>query len=177
MPLIAYVIGVDVTLFLLSFLLVIIFFASITYRKGVHIPFFHLFIDRFERAEVREKFPGRGAVYYVIGMILPLLLFKESIAFTCILITCLGDAGSTLVGKNFGTHRIPYNTRKTIEGSTACLILSTIAAATQLRPELAVIAGITGTLTESLPIRVDDNLTIPVIIGTTLTALAGLGLT
>lgn len=175
-PLIACVIGVTATLLLLSFLFAVILSLSVTYRRGVHIPFFHLFIDRFERADVREKFPGKGAVYYVIGMILPLLFFEESIAFTCILITCLGDAGSTLVGKNFGTHRIPYNTRKTIEGSLACLVLSISAAATQVPPELAVIAGTTGTLVESLPLRVDDNLTIPLIVGITLTALTGLGL-
>lgn len=161
----------NATLYLLSALLIIILSTSITYKSGVHIPYLHLFIDRFERREVREKFPGRGAVYYVIGMMIPLFLFEERIAFTCILITCLGDAGSTLVGKNFGTHRIPYNRRKTIEGSTACLTLSISAAATEISPELAVIAGTVGTLAESLPLEVDDNLSIPIIVGTILTIL------
>jgi dolichol kinase len=171
MPLFIYYLGKNTTLLLLTLLLLLTILTSITYKKQIHTPILYQLIDKLERPTVKKTSPAQGAIYYIIGIILSLLLFTTPIALTCIIATSLGDAASTIIGKNHGAHKIPYNTHKSIEGSTACLIFATIGATTQISPILAIIAGITSTITESLPLPLNDNLSIPLSIGITLTII------
>jgi dolichol kinase len=146
---------------LIIFLSLLLLFGSImiVWRlQGNRIPIAGWFEETFERKNVR--FPGYGAFWYVVGsLFLALSLSNANEIAAAILTLALGDSAATIFGIR-GVHPIPYNQRKTIEGSFAFLIFSL--------PSCLLIgwAGIPLALltavAESLQVPIDDNLLIPI---------------
>jgi dolichol kinase len=137
-----------------SLLLVIIFVGygiSYLHRGGVKLPILTRIIRDSER-DKDKAFPGRGALRFFMGSFFTLLIFRNSPAIVVagIIVLALGDSASTLGGVAFGRHKLFYNHEKSI---------------TQFSLELAVIASLVGVIVESLPLGVDDNLTVPVAAG------------
>jgi len=112
----------------------------------------------------REKGSFMGSTYLLFASVLTLLLFPKNIAIASLLILILSDTSAALVGKGIGKLRV---FGKTIEGSTAFLVSSLLIV--WLSPDLDRFSGTLGalgaTLVELLPIKLDDNLTIPLVAG------------
>ena len=145
---------------LIIFLSLLLLFGSImiVWRlQGNRIPIAGWFEETFERKNVR--FPGYGAFWYVVGsLFLALSLSNANEIAAAILTLALGDSAATIFGIR-GVHPIPYNHRKTIEGSIAFLIFSLPS---------CLLVGWMGlplvfltAVAESLPVPCDDNLLIP----------------
>ena len=130
-----------------------------------------------------------GATYYITGVLLCIIIFDKSIAIVCIFFIILGDTAAALVGKRWGRTKLIGN--KSLEGSSACFVVCIVIPFFLINPIFGIlvgtiekgtyiqipafhpinpIVGITGafiaTLTELLPLRIDDNLTVPLISGT-----------
>jgi dolichol kinase len=127
-------------------------------QKGRKIPVANWFEETFEREDVR--FPGYGAFWYVVGtLLLALSLGNVNEIAAAIVTLAAGDSAATIFGIQ-GRHSLPYNRRKTVEGSVAffvfclpaCLFVGWIGIA------LAALAAVV----ESLSTPVDDNLLIPI---------------
>jgi phytol kinase len=131
-----------------------------------------------DRAEIL-----RGPLYYGIVFVLLTLVYwrEEPIGMIALMMMCGGDGLADLVGRRYGTARLPWNANKSWAGSLAVLLgglaLSTvilgvfIAVGAFPQPLTAYLPGLTltalaVTLVESLPFKDVDNLTI------TLAALA-----
>jgi dolichol kinase len=110
---------------LIIFLSLLLLFGSIMIvwrRQGNRIPIADWFEETFERKNVR--FPGYGAFWYVVGtLLLALFISNTNEIVAAILTLALGDSAATIFGIR-GMHPLPYNRRKTIEGSFAFLIFS-----------------------------------------------------
>ncbi len=117
------------------------------------------FIDMFER----EGNGYRGAFYFYFSSGLVLLLYPLDIAALSIAVLAIGDSFATLVGI-FGRHKLFFNLDKTLEGSLACFFSSFLFCYI-LNPPLSLPAALIGTIIEALPIKIDDNLTIPILTG------------
>lgn len=105
----------------------------------------------------------RGVVMYITGILLATLLFPVWIASACIAVLAGGDSFSTLVGKLYGRHPLPINRKKTWEGSIAFFLVSLLIL-WFFDPSKAIYIALIATFVEMLP-RLDDNLTIPLIVG------------
>lgn len=114
----------------------------------------------------KRKNDERGFVYFFVGIILTLYLFKFNIAIAnaAIIIFLLGDSASTIFGKRFGKTRLPFNKRKTIVGTSAFFIVALLGALTQLPLLPALFGAFCGAITEAYS-PIDDNILIPVIAG------------
>lgn len=126
---------------------------------GKHVPIAHDIGDALERTEVR--FPGWGAAWYVFGiMLLATVLEDDNKLLTAIFILGISDGLATIAGV-WGTHRLPYNKKKTAEGSAAFLAsaLLTYGLIGIKAVPLAIIAAII----ESTDLRLDDNFSLPII--------------
>ena len=108
----------------------------------------------------------RGFIYFFIGIILTLFFFgfNPAVANAAILLLVFGDSVSTLVGRKWGRIKLPRQERKTLEGSTAFLLVGFLVTLTQLPPLPALLGAIAGSLTEAYS-PLDDNLTIPLVAG------------
>jgi acyl phosphate:glycerol-3-phosphate acyltransferase len=115
----------------------------------------------------REKEKGRltGAIYLLAGCLIASLLFPRSIAVAAIILVSVGDPAATLVGTCAGKTRF---WGKSLEGHAACLavcLISGVFLSSFLQfPAMSVFAAgaIFATLFQALPLRLNDNVTIPV---------------
>lgn len=125
--------------------------------QGAKLFFITWFEERFERPDA--PLPGWGSACYAAGALIALTFLQDvpEIA-SVIFILGIGDGVSTLAGRR-GKTRMPYNPKKTAEGSIA-MLLASLPAYYFIGP-LAIPLAIAGALAESLPV-VDDNLSIPI---------------
>lgn len=125
---------------------------------GSKIPIADWFHRSFERDTAR--FPGYGSAWYIVGALIVVLFLKTPTeAMAGILVLGVGDAASTLAGMT-GRHSLPYNRKKTLEGSMAFFLVSL--PAYFFIGWLAIPLALLGAIVESLPLPYDDNITIPV---------------
>lgn len=105
-------------------------------------------------------------IFFALGITLSLLLFPPPINYASIAVVSLGDSTASIFGKLFGKTVIPYNKGKKLEGSIAGFAFSSLGAAILGIPYLQAlgIAGL-GMFIESLPLPINDNLSIPLITG------------
>lgn len=106
-----------------------------------------------------------GTTYFLIGIFIIIILFEKNIAIASIFFLILGDAGSAIVGVNYG--KIKLFGKKTLEGSLAFLAIDLVAGLFFLLTHLlsinpfVLISGVfISTLVELFPIPIDDNLTV-----------------
>ncbi len=146
-------------------LLVVLTYAfSEAYRRGSKPPVVSIFIDLMEREEAKKLDPGKGVKMFFWGCLASLLLFGPvdiRIVSTAIVVVALGDSASTLIGLRYGKHKINYNEKKSWEGALAGFLLAFAGAALQVDVPIAFVGALAGMLVESLPLRLDDNLTVP----------------
>jgi dolichol kinase len=123
---------------------------------GHNIPLVKWFEEKFERPDA--PIPGWGSACYAAGALIAIVYLKDiSEIASVIFILGIGDGISTIAGK-MGKARIPYNPKKTAEGSLA-LLVGSLPAYFFIGPLIIPLALI-GAIAESLPL--EDNLTIPV---------------
>jgi dolichol kinase len=110
-----------------------------------------------------------GASNVLISASLCVLLFPKVIAINAFAILIISDTTSALVGRRFGRHRF---FAKSLEGSVAFFISAVIVIliapkVSRLPAEyvVGIIAAAIGAIVEALPIRIDDNLSIPLAVG------------
>ncbi len=115
--------------------------------------------------------PFMGAFWFYFSLGIVFFLFPLSIASAAGAILAVGDSLSTIIGLNYGKHKIAG--KKTLEGSIAFLIGSFIAAIFFVDYTTAVFAAVFATIIELIPAArplkglserhiIDDNWMIPV---------------
>lgn len=134
----------------------------------------------FLRAEesVRES----AMIPFVIAVLLTMITVPKLAALVAIYTLGIADPVAAVVGIRFGRHRITHN--RSLEGSLAFFTVTVAVALSVLRwgtdaawmpiIETGIAVGIVATLCELLPLRIDDNLTIPIFVGFTTWATATL---
>ena len=152
----------DVYLTLILLFSTIIIETARLYLPGINRMFIHYF-GVLMRSEERHN--PTGTLYYLLGALVALLLFPKEIALFSLTVLAVGDPAAYIIGSNFGKLRIG---KKSIEGSLAFLTASVIAGLLlrNLWDDLSFIAiitgAVTGTVVELVPLKINDNLTIPV---------------
>lgn len=130
-------------------------------RNPVILRIFSVFVKHLEREENLDR-PGIQSLYLLLGVFLSYILFeKESVIGVITL--AIGDAFSGLVGYYFGKNKLPYNPKKTLEGSLAFFLSSFLILSVFTYPFEALLVALVSAIVESLPLRLDDNFTIPLI--------------
>lgn len=125
----------------------------------------------FFRAEERVR--ESAMIPYAISILLTILTFPKTIALIAIYTLAVADPASAIVGIRFGRHRVVEG--RSVEGSLAffavTLAVSWIAlggepsATARMRAGASFSIALAAALGEMLPLRIDDNLTIPLLVG------------
>lgn len=125
--------------------------------KKRDLPVVDYMLEMFERPHAT---PAYGAFWYGMGVLL-LISFVTNLNFiqAGIAILAFGDGVATLVGRS-GTRRIFYNQNKTVEGSVAFLIASSLGAYIFIG-NAGIALSFVCMLAESVDWGVDDNFIIP----------------
>ena len=144
---------ISLVLLLLGSFLINVFF----FKKNKIYTFL---FSQFERYQI--PFAGWGPAWYMTG-ILFLASFINEVNFIAAGIIILGfsDAFATLAGKK-GTRQLPYNKKKTAEGTVAFILVSLLSY--YFIGIKAIPLGIVTGIAESLPLPIDDNILIPLVV-------------
>jgi len=133
-----------------------------------------------------ERGLDRGIILYPIAVLILILVFRDNlmIAGTVWAILAFGDGAATLVGRATNGPRLPWNREKTLLGFLAfieiglpfafvvSLAISPLSGPfVYVRFLFVMVTTICCAIVESLPLRLDDNLTIPFVGGAVLYAL------
>jgi uncharacterized protein (TIGR00297 family) len=143
------------------------------------------------RISVRLYRPGdrerglHGIVFYPLAVLLLLLAFPHRLDIVAAAwgILAIGDGIATLAGRAIGGPRWPWNREKTLSGSAAFAIFGAAAGvflAWWCRPTVVpspslafsiaapIVAAIAAAFVETIPVRLDDNLSVAAAAGTVL---------
>lgn len=130
-----------------------------------------------------------GVVYYPLAVLLLILVFRTRLDIVAAAwgVMAFGDGFATLAGRALGGPRVPWHPDKHLSGLAAFIVAGAIGGvalgawvAPAVTPDPAilftiaapVLAAIAAGLVETLPIRLDDNLTVPAAAGAVLWFLA-----
>lgn len=153
------------------FSLVIIYLVSECLRvNGYSFPLFGG-VTRSSIRKLEERGFAFGPITLVLGASLCLLFFPSAIASTVIWIVAFADTAAAIVGMSLGNHRIPYNIKKSIEGSCAACIVAFLCGSIYLPLFPALLTAFFSSIIESLPLRSLDNLLMPIGAGVMLLCL------
>lgn len=137
-----------------------IFIIHIT-LTGINIPGIEKWLKNVGRD---GEIPGEGAMYNALGVLFVLgLLRNEPVeAITAILILALGDGLATYFGTTYGRHHLPWNRKKTIEGSIG-FVAGAMLTLLILPLPVTVLVIVLAMVIESLPLKLNDNITLPAV--------------
>jgi len=138
--------------------------------------------EKIYRASEKEKGYPLGILLYPITVFLLILIYHNHfyIAASIWAIMAFGDGSAALIGTLFGKHKLAWNKEKSYEGTISYIIFGSLGASflgwwTSLgKPTpplpflynfvfIPIIVTFISALLESYPIKLDDNLTIPLL--------------
>jgi len=123
---------------------------------------FHPFLRDYESSRLL------GASFLIVSSLVVCTIFSQHIAVLAISFLAVGDPSAALVGVRFRRWKL---FKKSLEGVLACLVVCLAVAsiwryAGMVVPLAVGVAGaVAAAVAESLPISIDDNLTIPLLSG------------
>jgi len=107
-----------------------------------------------------------GPITLGMGALLSLLLYPNPAASIAIYALAFGDGLSSLIGKSFGSVRIPFTGGKSVEGCLTCMVAvmtASYAVTGDLRRSFVV--AVAAMLIEAAPTKDFDNIILPVSVG------------
>ena len=125
-------------------------------------------LKHFDKPEDLKVFPAKGAVYYLIGALITILLFDRDIASASILILAVGDPLAHVFGMYYGKTKLLINDKKVLEGTLAGTFFATIAASFIVPFPISFFGAAFGMIAEAFELEflnLDDNFFIPVVAG------------
>jgi len=160
--------GFEYSLIVLSLAFALGLLFSYAIKKGLRVPLLIQVVEKVERG-YEKHLPGKGALLFFLGAIITMVLFWQSraIVLGALCVAVFGDAASTVFGLRFGRHALVG--KKTLEGTVGGIAVSLFFLSFLFQWQIALIAAVIGMLAELLPF--DDNFTIPVAVGLTLSIL------
>ncbi len=146
-----------------------------------YIPAIHRFVeivfDRIIRPHERKAGLLSGATYVLVSALICVIVFPKIVTITAFSILIVSDGSSALFGRAFGKHRF---FDKSLEGSlafviSAWLVILITPKAGQMPVEFVIgaIGAVVGAIAEaaSVSLRLDDNFSVPVSIGSVMWGL------
>ncbi len=160
--LLIYILGTNLSLYLLLIFTIIGFLLGYLIKKGLKIKPLTSIITFVER-ENEKHFPGKAAVMFFLSSIIILLLFQQEklLVISILGVQIYADGLAALIGKKFG--KIKIINKKTVAGTSAFFIISYFCLFPFFDPLTAVFLAIIASVIEALPL--DDNFSVPVGLG------------
>lgn len=152
---------------------VLLWFIGITLSLSIkyleRFPAINKLIAPFDKD---DYLPAQGMVYFYTTFLLLTLITtamqlpKEYVMYPVMMLT-LADPASFFIGKGWGTHPLPLNRRKTIEGTAAGMLVASAVGLLFVAPVTAVIIGCLAMVMDVVDLKlgnleIDDNLLIPI---------------
>ncbi len=138
--------------------------------------FFGFLLRKKEKDEQKKRL--NGATNVLLSALFCMIIFPKLFFVTAFSILIISDISSALIGRKFGKRKF---FAKSLEGATAFFISATVVVLFTPKVEhhyleyvIGIIAAFFGAIAESASFEIDDNLSIPLTIGTVMWILYSL---
>ena len=159
-----YLFGNVMVASLILFIAALYTLSEIVRIQGINIPI--LSSITWKAANKTELYEFAAApIHFAVGIAISLLIFPAPIRYVAITTLTLGDGGAHIFGMKLGRTPLPFNKGKNLEGTLFGFLFAFLGAMIFVDPARALIAATVGMLVESLPLPLNDNLTIPLASG------------
>ncbi|MBI3413601.1 MAG: hypothetical protein HY051_06015 [Candidatus Aenigmarchaeota archaeon] len=115
-------------------------------------------LDFLERKDHKRY---RGAMYFFASIGAISLIFPIQAVSVALIVLCIGDGVSALVGRSLGKNRLFHNRSKSWEGSLSGFVASGVVCTAITNIPMAIFAAFVGMLVESVDTKINDNLSVP----------------
>lgn len=146
-------------------------FSEVAVMEGKRIPIIYS-ITRYAATHAELHGFAAAPIFFALGILLTLILFPAAISSAAIAIFALGDSAAAIFGNFLGKKTLPFNKGKTLEGLIAGFFLGFLSATFFVDALRALAAAAVAMFVESLPLPINDNLTVPLTAAVTLTLIA-----
>ena len=159
-----YILG-NVLVASLILLVTVLYTASEIARvREINIPILSLITwNAANKTELYEF--ATAPIHFALGIAISLLVFPAPTCYVAITVLTLGDGCAHIFGMKFGRTRLPFNKGKNLEGTICGFLFAFFGATIFVDPTRAFIVAAVGMLIESLPLPINDNLTMPIAAG------------
>ncbi len=146
-------------------LLLSVVFLSLISRK-INVPLWSYFINNFEREEFKKKYPGKGLIFLIFGVLATYKLFEKNIALASISILTFMDSFVSVFGVLLKEKFNMRSKEKLILVELLGFVIAFFSANIFVSPVEALIAAFGAILAEYYEIevnksQVDDNFIVP----------------
>ena len=172
-----FIVGGDTAFFLYGALALLVLAFEIA---RLRVPAWNRFIFTRFGSFIRQNEERRltGIVPYILGVALSLYAYSTAVAAAAICFLAFGDVAATTVGERYGRTKIGD---KSLEGAAA-FVVAALAAGFVLSvlgpapaPWVLVLGALAAAGVELLPLRINDNLMIPLLAGAVMELALRLG--
>lgn len=153
----------------LSLVTFIYLISEVARKYGINFPLFSSVTRKAAKSVFEINHFVTAPIAFTLGLMISLLFFPPSIAYTSIAVLTLGDGFASIFGRLFGKTVFPFNRNKTLEGTICGFVCAFLGSLLFVSPLMTLIAVSVGMFVESLPLPIDDNLVIPFFTGIALT--------
>lgn len=122
--------------------------------------FFRFLLNFLLKEFEREGKRFNGAIFFALGVMLPIILLDKITCAGIIAVFSFGDSASTIIGKFLGKHKFKVFYERSLEGSLAFVLFGFIGGMIFLDPVFSLELALLGAVIEILAFT-DDNLLIP----------------
>jgi dolichol kinase len=130
--------------------------------SGRSLPMFTWLTSRASSKAEQEGIVD-APIWFALGALITLTFFPFEHAVVGVLTLTIGDPTASIVGLlTKDRHMIPFNTSKSMEGTIAGFCVSTLACLLFVEPVTAITGCAGGMLAEALPLKLNDNFTVPI---------------
>jgi len=113
--------------------------------------------------EKHKNYVGYGAIWLGIGTLIAYIFMDKSFFLLALLAIYFADPVATFAGNYWKSSKLPHNRRKSIAGSFAYFLVVAIPGYILVGP-LAILFALLGAAVESLPIKLDDNFSVSMVL-------------
>jgi dolichol kinase len=139
--------------------------------SGREMPFF-TWLTRAGAYDDEQKGMVETPLWFAAGVFTTLSFFPFKHALIGVITLAVGDSVASLVGLSTRwRHPIPYNSSKSFEGTLAGIVAAFLVCSMFTDPQQSIVGCVVGMLVESLSLKLNDNVTIPISAATAVYAL------
>ncbi|UCH02529.1 MAG: haloacid dehalogenase-like hydrolase [Candidatus Bathyarchaeota archaeon] len=132
--------------------------------KGIKIPIINIITSNAIIDEEKWGFAS-SPILFAVGIILPLIFYSVPEGYVVISVLTLGDGFASIFGMILGKTLLPFNKLKSLEGTLIGFLLAFLGTLIFIDPIKGLIVAIIGTVVEVIPSPINDNISIPIILG------------
>ena len=163
-PVLCSFVGVPAVALMICTVVALYVISELLRMGGKNLPFISTVTrNAVSQAELYEF--AAAPIYFAVGILLALLLFRAPISSAAIAIFALGDSTASIFGGLVSKRPLPFNKAKTLEGSLTGFFFALLAGSFFISPLKALAGAAVAMTVEYLPLPINDNIIVPLCTG------------